>query len=99
MSICDAANRLLLLVRVLCNLFLDRLAGEASRANRVEFVAEDAHNLRRYSMVQEGNAVLNLSLIVLRDGSFVQMLPSCGEFPLRRQETLLHSWSLLSFFS
>ena len=67
---------LLLLFRVLSELFFNRLTGEASRASGVEFIAEYANDLRRHSMVQDRDVVLNLSLIVLCDGAFVEMLSS-----------------------
>src|SRR5436309_1108895 len=66
---------LLLLLRVLSELFLDRLAGESGRADGVELVAEDAHDLRGDRVVQKGDGVLHLAAVVLRDGTFAEMLP------------------------
>src|SRR5207245_10483724 len=67
---------LLFLLRVLSKLFLDRLAGESGRADGVELVAEDADDLRGDRVVQEGDGVLHLAAVVLRDGTFAQVLPS-----------------------
>src|SRR4029077_12501443 len=64
-----------LLLRVLSKLLFHRLAGEPGRAHRVELVAEDAHDLRGHRVVEEGDGVLHLASIVLRDGAFAQMLP------------------------
>src|SRR5207247_7504405 len=61
----EKVEMLLLLFRVLSELFFNRLTGEASRASGVEFIAEYANDLRRHSMVQDRDVVLNLSLIVL----------------------------------
>src|SRR5438094_5105724 len=47
----EKVEMLLLLFRVLSELFFNRLTGEASRANGVKFVAEDANDLCRHSMV------------------------------------------------
>src|SRR5262245_60797674 len=67
---------LLLLFGMLSELCFNGLTSEASRANGVEFIAEYANDLRRHSMVQDRDVVLNFSLIVLRDGAFGQMLSS-----------------------
>src|SRR5206468_11210811 len=66
----------LFFLRVLSELFLDRLAGESGGADGVELVAENAHDLRGDRVVQEGDGVFHLAPVVLRDGAFAQMLPS-----------------------
>src|SRR5438128_175248 len=71
----EEVEMLLFLLGVLSELLLDRLAGESGRADRVEFVAEDAHDLRGDRVVQEGDGVLHLAAVVLRDGTFAEMLP------------------------
>jgi len=62
--------------RRLSKFLLDRLPRESGRAHRVELVAEDTHDLRGYSVIQEGDGVLHLTPVVLRDGSFAEMLAS-----------------------
>src|SRR5262245_37984275 len=68
-SLSEKVEMLLFLLRVLSEFFFDRLTGEACSANRMVFVAEYANDLRRHSMVQDRDAVFNLSLIVLGDGT------------------------------
>src|SRR5438876_1019149 len=72
----EEIEMLLFLLRVLSELFLDRLAGEPGRADGVVLVAEDADDLRGDRVVQEGDGVFHLAPVVLRDGAFAQMLPS-----------------------
>src|SRR6266404_3808153 len=72
----EEIEMLLFLLRMLSELFLDRLAGESGRADGVELVAEDAHDLRGDRVVQEGDGVLHLAAVVLRDGAFAEMLTS-----------------------
>src|SRR5437016_2082577 len=72
----EKIEMLLFLLRVLSELFLDRLAGESGGADGVELVAENAHDLRGDRVVQEGDGVFHLAPVVLRDGAFAQMLPS-----------------------
>src|SRR5215467_12002040 len=67
---------LFLLFGMLGEFFFDRFTGETSCANGVEFITENTNDLRRDSMVEYCDAVVNLSLIVRRDGTFIQMLPS-----------------------
>src|SRR5437870_10414202 len=90
---------LLFLLRVLSELFLDRLAGESGRADGVELVSKDAHDLRGDRVVQEGDGVFHLAPVVLRDGAFAQMLPSPAPNLLDiRKEPLSSTHCLSSFF-
>src|SRR6266404_1167434 len=75
-SLGEEIEMLLFLLRVLSELFLDRLAGESGRADGVELVSKDAHDLRGDRVVQEGDGIFHLAPVVLRDGAFAQMLPS-----------------------
>src|SRR5207247_7814566 len=72
----EQIQMLLFLLRVLSELFLDRLARKTGRADGVELVAEDADDLRGDRVVQQGDRVLHLAPVVLRDGTFAQMLAS-----------------------
>src|SRR5438132_5002524 len=71
----EEIEMLLFLLRVLSKLFLDRLAGESGRADGVVLVPKNAHDLRGDRVVQEGDGVLHLAAVVLRDGTFAEMLP------------------------
>src|SRR5438094_557907 len=71
----EKVEMLLFFLRVLSELSLDRLAGESGRADGVVLVAEDAHDLRGDRVVQEGDGVLHLAPVVLRDGAVAEMLP------------------------
>src|SRR5258705_185549 len=64
-----------LLLRVLGELLLHRLAGESGRAHRVELVTEHAHDLGGHRVVQEGDGVLYIAPVVLGDRAGGQMLP------------------------
>src|SRR5213594_4998965 len=75
-SLGEEIEMLLFLLRVLSELFLDRLAGESGGADGVELVAENAHDLRGDRVVQGGDGVFRLAPVLLRDGAFAQMLPS-----------------------
>src|SRR5439155_21156996 len=66
---------LALLLRVLGELFLHRLAGEPGRTHRVELVAQHADDLGGHRMVQEGDGVLHLAPVVRGYGAGNQMLP------------------------
>src|SRR5690348_9496237 len=79
---------LLLFLRVLSELFFYGLAGKAGRANSMEFVTEYTNDFGRHGMVQDCDALLNFSLIVLRDCTLSQVFSSsttnllhiCDEF-------------------
>src|SRR6266481_5427170 len=87
----EEIEMLLFLLRVLSELLLDRLASEAGRADGVELVAEDADDLRGDRVVQEGDGVLHLAAVVLRDGTFAEMLPSPAPNLLDVRKKLLPS--------
>src|SRR5437016_14135354 len=96
----EEIEMLLFPLRMLRELLLDRLAGESGRAHGVELVAEDAHDLRGDRVVQEGDGVLHLAAVVLRDGAFAQMLPSPPPNLLDvRKKRPLSTHCLSSFFS
>src|SRR5262249_53766949 len=88
---------LLFFLRVLSELFLHGFAGESGRADGVELVAEDAHDLRRDRVVQEGDGVLHLAPVVPGDGAFAQMLASPAPNLLDVREKRLSRHSLSPF--
>src|SRR5213593_2995725 len=95
----EEIEMLLFLLRVLSELFLDRLAGEPGRADGVELVAEDADDLRGDRVVQEGDRVFHLAAVVLRHRAFAQMLPSPPPNLLDvRKKRPLSAHCLSSFF-
>ena len=63
----------LLLFGMLRKFLFDCLTRKPGRGNRVELVAQHAHDLGRHGVVEKGNGVLDLAMIVLRDSALVQM--------------------------
>src|SRR5215813_7765091 len=89
---------LLFLLRVLSELFLDCLAGEARRADGVELVSQDTDDLRGDRVIQERDRILHLAAVVLRQGAFAEMLPSSApdlRDVLKKCTHCLSSFSLL----
>src|ERR1700722_1760850 len=63
----------LLFFGVLRKLLFDRLTRKPGRGDRVELVAQYAHDFGRHSMVEKRDGIVDLAVIVLRDGAFAQM--------------------------
>src|SRR5262249_27556267 len=73
--LCEKIKMLLLLSGVLRELLLNRFTGETSRANGMELISQNTHDLGRDGMVEYRYAVLGLSFIVRCDCAIIQMLP------------------------